>query len=310
MLLADNLLRHGDFTLDRYDLPPSDYRLQSVDGHRYYAFPPGTSILSVPFVAVMRLRGISAVRTDGTYSGPGELSLDGRLAAMLTALFAALVYFTARLRLPVAWSLVLTVVCGFGTQVFSTASRSMWSDTWGILLVGLATFTMLNSSAKGERLNLPLLATLEAWAYVVRPTNALVLVGTALYLAIANRKRCWLFCLVVCGVGWPLLHLFVATFSQAPPRLLCRRTPAVRRRAVRVLWELDQPEPRAPRLCSGGNCYWFGPRPLPTYDSISRPRRAGRVCCAWPYGRPFRIPTLVGRPLLRGPSDYEPYPGS
>src|SRR5258708_336834 len=35
MLLAENLLRHGDFDLSRYDLPDNDYRLQGVGSHRY-----------------------------------------------------------------------------------------------------------------------------------------------------------------------------------------------------------------------------------------------------------------------------------
>ena len=44
-----------------------DYRLEDVGGHRYYGFPVGTSILSVPYAAVMRLRGVSAVHADGSY---------------------------------------------------------------------------------------------------------------------------------------------------------------------------------------------------------------------------------------------------
>jgi hypothetical protein len=38
MLLAENILRTGDFTLDRYNLPDPDYHLQDVEGHRYYYF--------------------------------------------------------------------------------------------------------------------------------------------------------------------------------------------------------------------------------------------------------------------------------
>src|SRR5882672_1160934 len=130
MLLSENLLHYGDFALDRYDLPESDYQLQRIGEHRYYSFPPGTSVLSVPFVALMHLRGVSAVRPDGAYNLGGELKLDARLAAALMAGFVGLVYFTARLLLPVSWSLAVALVSAFGTQVFSTTSRSMWSDTW------------------------------------------------------------------------------------------------------------------------------------------------------------------------------------
>jgi hypothetical protein len=199
MLLAENILRHGDVWLDRYNLPDSDYRIHNIDGHRYYYFPPGTSVLSIPFVATMHLRGVSAVRPDGAYDRAGELALDAKLAALLMAGFAALSYFTARLLLPVAWSLAVTSVAAFGTQVFSTASRSMWSDTWGIVLISLAVLLLLRSAVHAQRPNLPLLATLECLAYVVRPTNSLVVLGTGLYVAVTNRKYLWQFVLTVAG---------------------------------------------------------------------------------------------------------------
>jgi hypothetical protein len=199
MLLAENLLRHGDFALERYDLPPSDYRIQDVGGHRYYSFPPGSSILSVPFVAAMHLRGISAVRPDGTYNITGELALDSKLAFLLMAAFATIVYFTARLVLPIAWCVAITLVSAFGTQVFSTTSRSMWSDTWGIVLVSAGAFLLLRSTVQAKRPDFTLLATLDAWAYIVRPTNALVLAGTVCYGVLLFRKEFVRFPLVVAG---------------------------------------------------------------------------------------------------------------
>src|SRR5882672_7047707 len=66
MLLSESLLRHHSFALDNYALPRADpifagdyfkygniYQLEVVNGHVYYYFPPGSSLLSVPFVAVM-----------------------------------------------------------------------------------------------------------------------------------------------------------------------------------------------------------------------------------------------------------------
>jgi hypothetical protein len=206
MLLSENLLRHRDFTLERYDLPRPDYRLEDIDEHRYYGFPPGTSVLSVPYVALMHLHGESVIRGDGSYDFNQEARLDARLAALLMAAFAAIVYLTARLLLPVRWSLVVTFASAFGTQVFSTMSRAMWSDTWGVFLVGLAVFMMLKAAVRKTPLSLPLLATIEAWAYMVRPTNSLVLLGTTIYLALMLRAIPWRF-LVVAG-AW--LALFVA----------------------------------------------------------------------------------------------------
>jgi hypothetical protein len=170
----------------------------------------------------MHLRGGSAVGADGTYDRAGELALDAKLAALLMAGFAALTYFLARLLLPVTWSVVVTTVSAFGTQVFSTASRSMWSDTWGILLVGLAVFLLLRSTVRAQRPNLPLLATLEGLAYVVRPTNSLVLLGTGAYVAVSHREDLWQFALTVAGwlglffvYSWLHFHAIVPDYFVA-----------------------------------------------------------------------------------------------
>jgi hypothetical protein len=211
MLVAENLLRHHDFALDRYDLPDPDYRIANAFGHRYYYFPPGSPVLSVPYVALMHLRGHSAIRPDGTYNMAGELNLDARLAAIVMAGFATVVYFMARLLLPISSSLAVTCVAAFGTQVFSTASRSTWSDTWGILLVGISASLLLRSAVRTRSLDVPLLATLEGVAYIVKPTNSIVLVGTVLYIAATNRRNLWPFVLVVAAwlcvlFAYSLLH--------------------------------------------------------------------------------------------------------
>jgi hypothetical protein len=52
MLLSQSLLDHGSFALDHYTLPPA-YQLETINGHTYYRFPPGTSVLSTPVVWVL-----------------------------------------------------------------------------------------------------------------------------------------------------------------------------------------------------------------------------------------------------------------
>ena len=182
MLLAENIIRHHDRDLSRYGLPSDDYRLVTVGARRTYWFPAGSAILSVPFVALMRLRGASAVRPDGAYDLAGELAMDARLAAALMAAFAVVVYATARALLPVPHSLGLTAAVALGTQVFSTASRSVWSDTWGILLVGAAILVLVRSAARGARPNGALVAVLLTVSYAVRPTNAMAVVAVGVYL--------------------------------------------------------------------------------------------------------------------------------
>jgi hypothetical protein len=232
LLVGENLLRHGDFALERYHLPSPDYRLEDAGGHRSYGFPLGSSILSIPYLALMHLRGESVVHGDGSYDFDKELVLEARLAALLMAAFCALVYLTARRLLPRGFSLVVTSASAFGTQVLSTMSRTLWSDTWGVLLVGVAAFLLFDAARRERAPNLIALATLEVWAYVVRPTNVLVLMGTTVYLLLALRRRCWPF--VVTAAGWLTLfvayswrhfHRFVPSYYQAG-RLTFRAGPA------------------------------------------------------------------------------------
>ena len=44
------------------------YQLELVNGRLYYHLPPGTSILSIPFVAVMNAFGVSAANPDRTHN--------------------------------------------------------------------------------------------------------------------------------------------------------------------------------------------------------------------------------------------------
>ena len=98
----------------------------------------------------------------------------------------------------------------------------MWSDTWGTLLLGLAALLLIRSSVRLSRMNLPLLATLEAWAYVVRPTSSLVVIGTTVYVAMTDRKYVWRFLAVlVCWAGlfasysWSHFHRLLPDYYAA-----------------------------------------------------------------------------------------------
>ncbi len=153
MLVSESLLHHGTFTLDRYrfeDFGKQNaggwggiYQLEPVDGHIYYYLPPGSSILSIPWVAVMNALGVSASTSDGAYNLRGERIIQASLAAILMAAFVCLVFFTSRLLLPMSWSALIAFSVALGTQVLSTASRGLWSDTWGILLVGFVVYLLL-----------------------------------------------------------------------------------------------------------------------------------------------------------------------
>jgi hypothetical protein len=202
MLASQSLLDHGTFALEHYALPrqpPMDrgyyisngliYQLELANGHILYHLPPGSSTLSVPYVALMNAFGISTTNPDGSYNPRGEGRIEYSLAALLMAALTALFYYTARLvRLSRAWSTLVALAGALGTQVWSTASRGMWSDTWGTVLLGIVVWMLLAQEVSKRQLRPFLLASLLAWLYFVRPTYAVHIFAITVYVLIFYRQ--------------------------------------------------------------------------------------------------------------------------
>lgn len=218
LLVSEVLLRDGSFALDAVIERPLDptrhpasargelpYHLREHRGHLYYQYPPGTSILSVPFVAVSHLFGMSALFPDGSYNYREERRMQLRLAALLMACFVVVVDRMATRLLPAPWGLTVTVAAALATQVWSTASRGLWSHTWAILLVVLAVDHLLRVETGSGRLRPIVLATVLCWAYFTRPTMAIGVVGVGIYLALRHRHSIAAYGATV--IGW--LALFV-----------------------------------------------------------------------------------------------------
>lgn len=201
MLLSESLLHHRSFALDHYNIPRGEpkwfryyfrngdiYQLEWVNGHLYHNFPVGTSILSIPFVAVMNALGVSATNPDGTYNPDGEENIERILAAILMAALVCVFFLMARLALSPWLSVLVAFGGGLGTQVWSTASRSLWTDSWGSLLLGVVLLMLLAAATGRQRLKPILLATLLSWMYIVRPTFAIHIIGITVYIFLYYRQ--------------------------------------------------------------------------------------------------------------------------
>ena len=201
MLLSQGLIEHQSFALDRFNIPRLEpiyhdhtwkngaiRQLELVGDHFYYYMPPGSSVLSVPYVALLNLFGVSAKNPDGSYNAQGELRIETSLAAILMALVALTFFLTARLMLPVTWSLVISLAAALGTQLWSTSSRALWADTWGIFLLSIVIYLLLAAELAKRRLNPELLATMLSWMYFVRPTYAVMIVAISVYVFVARRE--------------------------------------------------------------------------------------------------------------------------
>ena len=228
LLLSQNILRHGSFMLDNYAWPRQApqtqigynsygeiYQLEVVNGHLYYFFPPGSSLLSLPYVALLNACGISANNADGTYNYRGEVIIQASLAAVLMAGLAAIFFYTSRLLLPRRWSVLVALGGALGTQVWSTASRALWSDTWGIFLLGLVVLQLLADATERAPLKPVWLATLLAWLYFVRPTYAIPICAITIYLLIYKRTHFARYTLT--GAAWGALFVLYSLYHFGQP---------------------------------------------------------------------------------------------
>jgi hypothetical protein len=86
-------------------------------------------------------------------------------------------------------SLIVTGGTAFGTQVWSTASRTLWSHTWLIFLAAWVVYLILRHEHAKAKLHPVILATLLSWMYFVRPTGAGPIACVTIYLLICHRRE-------------------------------------------------------------------------------------------------------------------------
>jgi hypothetical protein len=164
------------------------YQLMRTNGRLLYGFPHGTSFLSIPFVAAMNLFGISPATSDGHYDLAGEIAVEKMLAALLMATLVIIFFRTALLMLDWRWSAVIAIGAGLGTQLWSTASRGMWSHSWEIVLGGLVVGLLLSAVVHESSTRPIALATLLAWMFFVRPTGAASVICVTAFVFIYFRR--------------------------------------------------------------------------------------------------------------------------
>ena len=207
MLLSESLLKYRSFALDHYAITPAEVQshtqLERVNDHIYYYAPAAGPLLSVPFVAVMNAFHLTAVNPDGTFNLRGEVKMQALLAALLMAALASIFFFTARLLLPRTWSVFIALGATFGTQIWSTASRALWSHTWEILLLGVVVWMLLAAETGKHKLRPMLLATLLAWTYFARPTAAVSILAVTLFVLLNHRRSFLLYAMT--GSFWALV---------------------------------------------------------------------------------------------------------
>ncbi len=176
---------------------------QQVNGHFYTIYPWGTSIMAAPAVVVLRplaagvrrytpslwtrLEAIQAARGCPPVASEPIISLhswtEHLVASTIVAATAVIVFFIAAREVPLGGAAAVSLLFAFGTSAWSTASRSLWQHGPSMFLLALALLIQL----RGGRLIW--VGLLLAFAYVVRPTNAIPLAAAAGWVLLSRPRE-------------------------------------------------------------------------------------------------------------------------
>jgi len=219
MLTAASLIGNGTPDLSYYAIPDYKadlpfatvrahhaYQLARTNGRLLYGFGHGSSFLSIPFVALMSLAGVSPATRDRRFDPGGELMMQQLLAAILSASMVTVFFGTAAMVLSARWSAVVAIGAGLGTQVWSTASRGMWAHTWEMMLGSCVVYLLLASEVRRASVRPILLASVLSWMFFVRPPGAIAVICVSGYV-IVSRPSEWV-SFAVAGLAW--LSAFIA----------------------------------------------------------------------------------------------------
>lgn len=190
----------------------------------YYGYPLGSTVLSLPFVKkYVPDRGFSLFHPDGTYFWEMEASVQQRVAARVSALIVVLFYAIARVWCPPAVAALLAAGFAFGSPVWSTLSRGLWSHTWMVFWLSGAIALLAarrRLPADSWRADLGLgaaLGTALFWLLFVRTQGALSVLAIGAHLLLFHRRL--LAVTVLVGAAWSagLVAWSLHTFGTVTP---------------------------------------------------------------------------------------------
>ena len=184
---ARSLVRDGDLDLREYR-PGTDrvnpFQIEHDGAARYYRAPLVATLTAVPLVAAASVFDRGAL--DRSLREGHTQPYDGIAAALVAALTVALLFLVVRHRAPQLWvAVVTTIVFAFGTQMWSTASRTTWMHGPSILFLTAALYCA--TRARSAPAWFGGLGACLALAYFARPTNAVPALALGLWALSGGR---------------------------------------------------------------------------------------------------------------------------
>lgn len=187
LLVSEAILRQHTIRLDAYrdvisNQQEVDYRLQENNGHIYYYYPLGTSILSIPLVIPFHLLGKSM--SIPAYDDAAQNFIS---AIVLAAIFLVLTQIGYYYLSPIV-SLLLVAMCVLGSTLISTLGTALWNQDFAIFCVCVCLWLLVRLENKATFQFLPWLLGLFLFlAYLCRPTTAIFITLALVFILVKHR---------------------------------------------------------------------------------------------------------------------------
>jgi len=179
LLVSQALLEHASIKLDPYKARiPAGYQFHEKNGHIYYYFPLGTSIMAAPMIAIALATGNDTLENNHR--------LQAKIAGVVNIALFLFLFLIARQFLDETASLACAAIFWFSTSLASVLGTALWSHDFAILFATISLWLSCRPPAVSLKRAAALGITLFM-AYLCRPTLALLAPCICLYL-LAHRK--------------------------------------------------------------------------------------------------------------------------
>ncbi|MEI2742101.1 MAG: glycosyltransferase family 39 protein [Candidatus Competibacter sp.] len=200
LLVSQSIIKHGTVKLDAYqekifnrygcvitnNADWYDCVIYRKNGHYYYYFPLGTSIISVPFIAVLNLVGLDILSYSSGISY--EMYLQIIISAISSTLTFLFLFLLACLYLDSNKSLIISAITWFGTSFASTTATALWSHNFSTLFALSAIYFSIRSVKHQKYKSWPAIATSLFFSYLCRPTLILLAPFLIAYIFVFSKK--------------------------------------------------------------------------------------------------------------------------
>ncbi len=175
LILAQAILQEGSIKLDVYKseldeagyLTPLHYSLHIKNDHLYSLFPIGSTLLSIPAVAILNAIDIDMFGKDGRKAQS--------LSAALSCVWLFLImYLFARRYMRQSVALIVSMASVLGSSLSSTLATGLWSHNFAVVFATITLYLVVTALEDHKPAPAGLIGVLLFFAYLCRPTFLLL----------------------------------------------------------------------------------------------------------------------------------------